>query len=60
MAPPDCAEVEVALAAELAAERDDDAGLVAELLGAAATFATAPLADTEVVDLEDVDVEVED
>ena len=47
----------VALAAELEAEVED-AGLVAELLGAEATFATAPAA--EAVELADEDLEVVD
>lgn len=58
LAPPDCAEVEDGLAAALDAELED-AGLVAELLGAAATFATAPLADAGPVELEPEDVDVE-
>lgn len=59
LAPPDWAEVEVALAAEPEAEVEE-AGLVAELLGGAATLATAPLADTaELEDVDDVDVEVD-
>ena len=57
LALPDCAAVEVALAAELEAEVED-AGLVAELAGAEATFATAPAA--EAVELADEDLDVVD
>ena len=57
LALPDCAEVELALAAELEAEVED-AGLVAELAGAEATFATAPAA--EAVELADEDLDVVD